>query len=342
MVRLRRRASEFFEDLSAAELVRKSRRSAWISDWLGVADSYRTFAEEAFEKGSIDIPREAWLCSFTAIEVARTLSCPGDVSCGELASKIGLGLTGIGEHLKLGVERVKIDCFDQTSLNGLFLPAFPPGSSAPVVICIGDGEIDVVSMMGRLLPVSFLRTVSLLVVDAGDSLVRRAFKPEQVLQCWLDYLETRPDVDARRIAIYGEGAGAGYVSSLALSDRRIVAAVGDGGLSASMIRRASVHWMTGVECATRDGHANDPLPSLHVPCPILMIVGSRSMLGEQDALDLQAEYRKAGTDCSVVVPNCISHPLGEVENFVAVDDFVRGWFRSKLGYGGELNPVTFL
>ncbi len=66
------------------------------------------------------------------------------------------------------------------------------------------------------------------------------------------------------------------------------------------------------------------------------------MVWEQDALDLQAFYRQAGADCSVVIPNRIPHPLGEVENFVAVDDFIVEWLDSKLGAARQLDPVTYL
>ena len=42
------------------------------------------------------------------------------------------------------------------------------------------------------------------------------------------------------------------------------------------------------------------------------------MVREQDAIELQAGYRQAGADCSIVVPNRIPYPEGEVENFIAV------------------------
>jgi dienelactone hydrolase len=162
-----------------------------------------------------------------------------------------------------------------------------------------------------------------------------------MLQCWLDYLAARPDVDPRRIAIYGEGAGAVNASRLAFSDRRIAAAVSDGGLLTPIMRQASLRWMTGQ--AAHDGASTGSLlPSRRIPCPLLVVVGSRSMVWEQDALELQTNYRQAGADCTVVVPNRIPHPLGEVENFVAVDDFIFGWLDSKLGTARQLEPVTYL
>lgn len=342
LTRVRNRASDFFESLSVTELAREAHRHLWVSDWSRIADDYRIFAESPREDGSAWIAREAWLCSLTALEVARSLSCPDDFARPDLADKVGIGLRGLEDDADPVIERVKIDCFDQGALAGFFLPAFGRGPSAPAVICISDEEITLGSMLSRLLPASLRRNMSLLLVDAGNPSVRRSLKPEHMLQCWLDYLEARPDVDSQRLAIYGEGAGACHASRLALSDRRIAAAVCDGGLLTPVMRRASLRWMTGFGQAVDGTSTVSVLPSRRLPCSLLMVVGSRSMIWEQDALELQSAYRQAGADCSVVVPNRIPHPLGEVENFIAVDDFIFEWLESKLGPGRQLDPVTYL
>lgn len=341
LAHLRDRASHFFQGLSVAELARESHRHLWISDWLRVADDYRTLAESARETRSAEVAGEAWLCSLTALEVVRSLSGPGDLESADLADVVGTGLRGLETEAGLPIERVKIDCFDQGALAGFFLPALRYGSTAPAVICVSDDDASLGSMMSRLLPVSLCGTMSLLLVDSGSSTVHRSFKPEHRLQLWLDYLEARPDVDSRRIGIYGEGAGAAHASRLALSDRRIAAAVCDGGLVSPVMCQATLRWMTGVGQAVPDAGSREAmLPTRRVPCPLLMVVGSRSMVWEQDALELQADYRRIGADCSVVVPNNVPHPLGEIENFVAVDDFIVEWLASKLGAARKLDPVT--
>ncbi|WP_441238201.1 alpha/beta hydrolase [Bradyrhizobium sp. 930_D9_N1_4] len=342
LARLRNRVAGFFESLSVAELVREPHRRLWISDWLGIADDYRTFAESARDNGSVQTAREGWLCALTALEVARNLACPGDIEDSDLADKVGFSLRGFENDAGPAIERVRIDCFDQEALTGIFVPACGHGPSAPAVICLSDEDITLGSMMSRLLAASPRQNMSLLLIDACNPSVRRSLKPEHMLQCWLDYLETRPDVCSQRIAIYGEGAGAVHASRLALSDRRVAAAVCDGGLLAPVMRRASLGWMTGLEQANRDETSTGSSPPRRIACPLLMAVGSRSMVWEQDALELQAAYRQAGADCSVVVPSRIPHPLGEVENFVAMDDFIVEWLDSKLGTARQLEPVTYL
>jgi hypothetical protein len=340
---LRKRASQFFESLSVAELVRETYRNLWISDWSRIADDYRMLAEPAREAGSVRIAREAWLCSLTALEVARSLSCPGDLASADLADNFGISLRGLENDPSLAIERVKIDCFDQGPLTGFFLPAACVGPSAPAIMCICDEDVTLGPMMSRLLSASLRRNMSLLLVDAGHSSVRGPVKPAHVLQCWLDYLQARPDVDPQRIALYGEGMGANHASRLSLSNRGIAAAVCDGDLLTSVRRRASIRWMAGFGQPADDGTSTGSLlPSRRIACPLLVIVGSRSMVREQDALALQAGYRQAGADCSVVVPNRIPHPLGEIENFVAVDDFLFEWLDSKFGATPQLDPVNYL
>jgi hypothetical protein len=265
-----------------------------------------------------------------------------DLAEADLMEKVRISLRGFENDAGPAIERVTIDCFGEGELTGFFLPATPREPSGPVVICVSDDEITLGSMMSRLPPAACCRSVSLLLVDVGDPSARRSFKPEHLLQRWLDYLEVRPDVDPRRIAIYGEGTGAVHASRVALSDRRIAAAVCDGGLLSPAMRQTSLRWMTGSRRTGDDGTtATPPLPR-RISCPLLMVVGSRSIVWEQDALELQAGYRQAGADCFVVVPNRIPHPLGEVENFVAVDDFILEWLGSRLGTIRQFDLVTYL
>jgi hypothetical protein len=343
LARLRKRASAFFESLSVTELVRETQRESWISDWTRVGDDYLMLAESMHGAGSAYAVGESCLCALTAFEVARSLAYLEDPASIVLADKIGPSLSKLEECFAKPIERVEIDCFDQGTLEGVFLPAVCGGASAPAIICVGDEDVTLSSMLSRLLPASIGRRVSLLLIDGRNASAFRSSKPEHALGCCLDYLDDRPDVDSSRIAVYGEGAGASHASGLASSDRRIAAAVCDGGLWASHRRQASVRWITGVWHEAGNESPIRPLPiSRTIPCPILMVVGSRSMVREEDALELQAGYRQSGAHCSIVVPNAIQNPLGEVENFIAVDDFVFDWFDNKFGSARQLNPLTYL
>jgi dienelactone hydrolase len=342
LAHLRERASAFFERLPVAELARDAQRQRWVSDWARIGDDYLVLAESAGE-GSSRFSSESYLCAMTAHEVARSLSCSEEAAGIDLADKIGLSLGKLEDRWAKRIERVEIDYLDQRTLEGFFVSAACNGASAPAVICVGDEEADLSAMLARLLPALLGRGVSLLLVDGRNASVSRSRRPEHALGCWLDYLDGRPDVDSNRIGVYGEGAGASHASRLACSDRRIAAAVCDGGFWASHRLRASVRWITGVWHEVGGDSPTRSLPTARrVPCPILVAVGRRSMVREEDALELQAAYHQSGAHCSVVVPNAIRCPLGEVENFVAVDDFVFDWFGDKFGPARQLDPLAYL
>ncbi|WP_249149513.1 alpha/beta hydrolase [Bradyrhizobium liaoningense] len=341
VVRLRKRASAFFESLSIVELVQERYRNRWVLDWTRIGNEYRTLAESARQSGLTQIAREECLCSLTALEVAKSLCCQENPARVDL--EVGSTLSSFDGYLGKSIERVEVDYLDHGLLSGFFFRAPCHGSPAPAIICVADDEVTLHSIARRLLPASVGREISLLLIDGSNATIRRPFRPEHILACWLDYLESRPDVDIKRIAIYGEGMGAHYASNLALSDRRIAAAVCDGSLWTSVRRRALVPWMTGVEMRVGDKSWIGSLRlSRRVPCPILVVVGHRSMVREQDAVELQADCRQAGADCSIVVPNRIIYPPDEIENFIAVDDFVLDWIGFKFGSAGRFDPVTYL
>jgi hypothetical protein len=343
LARLRKRASAFFESLSVNELAQETQRKRWISDWTRLGDDYRMLAESVPEAGSAHIVSESCLCALTAFEVARCLSHLEDTASIVLANMIDPSLSKLEDCFAQPIERAEIECLGQGTFEGRFLPAACKECFAPAIICVGDEEMTLSAMLSRLLPASLGSRVSLLLIDGRNASAFRSSKPEHVLGCWLDYLDGRPDVDSSRIAVYGEGLGASYASSLARSDRRIAAAVCDGGLWVLHRRRASVGWITGGWHDACGGSSAQPLPtSRRIPCPILMVVGHRSMVREEDALELQARYRQSGAHCSIVIPNAIQNPLGAVENFITVDDFVFDWLHDKLGSTRQLDLLTYL
>lgn len=65
-------------------------------------------------------------------------------------------------------------------------------------------------------------------------------------------------------------------------------------------------------------------------CPILLMAGGRGMVSIQEAIKLQADCGAADIDVELAIPRMISPPVGEIENFVTLDDSVFGWLGRKL------------
>ncbi|MGV7212010.1 alpha/beta hydrolase family protein [Bradyrhizobium sp. UFLA05-112] len=331
LVCVRNRAAAFLEEFSTSDSKEKEH---WLLHWMTVGDQYRASAELAVKDNLPDTASEFWLCALTAFEVARQLACPENSSGVVLADRIEGSFRSLESCAPDRVQRVEIEFFERVLLAGYFLPAARRERPAPAVIFISDEESSAESIASRLLPAVNDRNMSVLVVSGDDASKHRLFKPEAFLASWLNHLECRADVDAGRIAVSGERMAAGYAARIAVCDRRIVAAVCDGGLWASLRHRASVGWMTGIWDPACDRTRASSLELVRrMRCPVLIVAGGRALFDQQNALELQADCKLAGLDCSVA----ISQASTEVENFVAKDDVVLDWLGEKLRSRGSLS-----
>ncbi|PIT03041.1 hypothetical protein TSA1_21485 [Bradyrhizobium nitroreducens] len=321
---VRNSAAVFLEGLSACT---SDRRERWTLEWITVGDRYHASAEAAFENNLRDLAIELWLSALTAFEVARQLACSENPAGVNVSNAIERSFTALRSCAPQQVERVEIELFDRVYSVGYFCPTAHHERPGPVAIVISDEESSPEAVVARLLPAVNNRILSLMVVSGEDVSKHRMLKPEAFLAIWLDYLQCRPDVDADRMAVDGEGMAASYATCIAASDRRVAAAVCDGGLWASLRHRANVAWMTGVWDLVSESARTSSLPLVHrIPCPIFIVVGGRGPLDEQNALEFKAGCKLAGWDCSVVV----SQVAGEVENFVINDDLTLDWLEQKL------------
>ena len=160
------------------------------------------------------------------------------------------------------------------------------------------------------------------------------------MQRWLDYLEVRPDVDPHRIAVYGEGAGASHASRLALSDRRIAAAVCDGWLLGP--RRFARHRSLDNRCraggpltTARRGNS-DGASRIHAR--FSWWSGAARWCGNRTPSNCKPAIGRPGPLLGRHAEPRSAQPLGEVENFVAVDDFVLEWLDASSGPARQLDP----
>lgn len=340
LARVRRSAAAFLSRLLTGELQGRDR---WIDNWIKIGDGYQTSAELALNT-SLDSANEAWLCALTAFEVAKQLTSPDDSTGRALAERVEISLGKIECSHVRPLERVETNFFDHAVLRAYFLPAASGKASSPVVICIADKEVSIDAMLSRLLPATSSRRLSTLIVDGGDAFRHHRFRPEAFLGSWLDYLERRPDVDASRIAVSGEGMAASFASSLVASDRRIAAAVCDGGLWSSRFYRANVCWMTGnwESAWEQEAETRRFQFARRTRCPVLIVAGGRAIVNAQDALEVQADCKRVGVECSVAISQTPQSISGEFENFIVKDDFIFDWLEQKLGLYRQFEAVSYL
>ncbi|MGY4319366.1 alpha/beta hydrolase family protein [Bradyrhizobium sp. JR3.5] len=325
----RRAAAAFLDDLEDNDGV-ASRRN-WVARWTNIGDAHCRVGDLNIDNGAFDEATDAWLCALTAFEVAKRLMDEDDPHSGDVSAKVEIAIQRFGS-LAPKVDRVRIACSDQCEFLAYYLPAGGRDLCAPAVICISREEDTGAALLGRLLPTVIGRSISVLIVSYDDVKNRWLGQSEILLSCCLDYLSARPDVDAARIGVFGEGLSAVLATDFALSDRRVAAAVCDGGLWNWVRTLASVDWMTKTAKALDDdvvpAHRSRLVRQLR--CPVLVLAGGRGTVSLSEATKLQADCTAARIDLELAMPRKGRPSLGEIENFVTTDDCIFGWLEHKL------------
>ncbi|MFB9263091.1 hypothetical protein ACFFWD_07895 [Bradyrhizobium erythrophlei] len=240
----RRGAAIFLDNLADGVICGATGRQTWAAKWTEIGDAQCLLADRNINKKAFDEAAEAWLCALTSFEVARRLINKDDPNSGDISAKVDADIHRFGLSLRQKVERVQIAWCDQAEFPAYYVPAGHPDLCAPAVICISCEQETGATLLGRLLPAVIGRGMSVLVISHDDVSNRSGVEPEMLLSCCLDYLSSRPEVDAGRIGVYGDGLSAALATAFAASDRRVAAAVCDGGLWSLARDLAAVSWMT--------------------------------------------------------------------------------------------------
>lgn len=328
----RRGAAMFLDNLADEIICGATSRQTWAAKWKEIGDAQCFLADRNTNMEAFDEATEAWLCALTAFEVARHLIDKDDPKSGDISAKVDASIHGFGLSRRQKIERVQIAWCDQVEFPAYYVPAGHPDLCAPAVICISCEQETGATLLGRLLPAVIGRGMSVLVISHDDISNRSSAESEMLLSCCLDYLSSRPEVDAGRIGVYGDGLSAALATAVAVSDGRVAAAVCDGGLWNSARGLAAVSWITRAADAV-----DEDLVSMHrsrlarqLRCPVLVVAGGRGIVSLSEAVKLQADCIAARIDMELAMPRIIRIHTEEIENFVSSDDCAFGWLQHKL------------
>lgn len=325
---MRREAAVFLDSLAVGGVLC---RRDWVARWTSIGDAHCLVGDLNIDRGAFDEAIEARLCALTAFEVGRRLVGKDDSRSRDVSAKIGAEIQWLGS-LEQRVERVRIDCWGEVEIPAYYLCAGDTDFCGPAIVCISREEETAAMLLGRLLPSMVDRGISLLLVSHGDLANDWRGQAEALLSCCLDYLSARPDIDATRIGIYGEGLSAALATDVAVSDRRVAAAVCDGGLWSWARVLASVNWVTRKPDVLDEDVVSELRSRLvrQVRCPVLVVVSGRGVVSVPEAIKLQADCTAARSDLELFIPRSAWTSVGEIENFVTSDDRVFGWLERKL------------
>lgn len=224
------------ECFQAASRMVPGDKESWHAEWMKVAERNRRRAEEAEKAGHIRTAMNCWLRAANYYRHAEFYVSPDDPrrlatfdKCEQMSRKSLAHLNPPGEAVEIPYENGK-------SLAAYFIRAPYTIEKQPVLICCGGLDSfkdELWFMLGRG---ALQRSISVLMFDGpgqGASLRRHGIRTRHdyevpVGRC-IDYLETRNDVDLKRIAISGSSLGGYYAARAASCEPRIAACVSHGG-----------------------------------------------------------------------------------------------------------------
>jgi esterase FrsA len=138
-----------------------------------------------------------------------------------------------------GIEAVEIPFEGKVIHAHLQLP--PGAGPAPLVMSIGgvDSWRDVVAMANRPFVDAGMGSLALDMPGTADAAMRNEPGAERLFSAVLDWVATRPDIDARRVVVRGQSWGGYWAARVAYHEAaRLCGAVDQGGPAAGYFSRA--------------------------------------------------------------------------------------------------------
>ena len=327
---------------------------SWHAAWIERARRTHESADRAQRSGRLQTAKANWLRAAAYYRASEALLAPDD---GRRPAVFAQMLACSQACLRLfspAGEILEIDLPDGGIVDAYLVK--PAGAGPwPCVICIGglDGNKD--ELLPRMTRAALDRGLALLLVDLpgqGVPLRVRGMpnRPdtEVPVSACVDYLASRKDIDADRIALYGASLGGVYAARAASAERRLKALVSDSlvfDLQAAFSHRlalqpggdwAMLQWVFG--CASpqavvdKSGQFRMAGFMASIACPYLIVQGEHDFLGLQTAVDAHAFARSAGVDVELHVftgeDTGASHC--QADNPTIGQELIADWLQRKL------------
>jgi dienelactone hydrolase len=295
-------------------------QESWHQEWTAVAERNRLRGDAAEAAGNIHTAKACWLRVVDYYRQAEFWLLPDDPRRLETFTKCEDCFGKAGRYFVPPVEPVQVPYEDGKVMYGYFLRAPFRIERQPVIISFGGLDSfkeELLYMVGNGM---LARGISCLLMDGpgqGGTIRRQnvTSRPDYevpVGRC-IDYLETRDDVDASRIAVSGTSLGGYYAARAASCEHRLAAAISHGAIwdvselwgEADEDHGLAHHikWVFGVE-SMADARARFPEFTLvdvigDMRCPYLIIHGAHDVLVLKQAQQVYDHARQGGIDVTL-------------------------------------------
>ena len=348
-------ASTISECLSAATRMVPGDLESWFREWQALGTTNIRRAEEAASVGHMRTAAMNWLRAANYFRSSEFYLTAADPRRMETFDQIEACSHKYLETLSPAGEVVEVPYENGQTLTGYFLKPPTGAQRHPVVIAFGGLDEYKDELLHEMTKHALPRGMALLLIDLpgqGSSLRRKKmvnrFDTEVPITKIVDYLQTREDVDSKRIALYGASIGGYYAPRAAAFEHRLVAVVSDGAMWDLGLRNEGLRtnpdalivrhlkWVFGEDDIekliakgkqfTLDGVIDT------IRCPYLIVHGEHDHLG-LDRATLSYDYAKrAGLDVTLKLfsedETGASHC--QVDNPTLGMEFICDWLADRL------------
>ena len=304
--------------LAASRMIPGDKES-WYREWKRIADENRSRGDAELDKGHVRTAMNCWLRAADYYREAEFWLLPEDPRRLAIFTEMENCSRNYLEHLSPKGEVLQIP-FEGKSLFAYFVRAPFETGRQPCLICMGGLDSLKDEMWFMQAHGALQRGMSVLMIDGpgqGGTLRRHGLvarhDTEVPIGACIDYLETRDDVDATRIAVCGSSLGGYYAARAASYEHRIAAAVSHGAIWSipDLWSHAGedhgladhIKWVLGGTTVREalDNAAPFTLDGAleHMRCPYLIVHGGFDVLGVTQAQRVYDYARSKGVDVTL-------------------------------------------
>jgi pimeloyl-ACP methyl ester carboxylesterase len=309
--------SEVFQ---AASRIDPTSDESWHAEWKRIAD--RNFDRAKAEEGAGHI-RTAMNCYMRAADYYRQAEFflqPDDPRRLATFTRMEESSHGYLRHLNPAGEVLAIPYEDGATLPAYFVRAPFPRQRQPVLICMGGLDSIKDEMWFMQAHGCLQRGISVLMIDGPgqggalrrQQLVNRPDTEVPIGRC-IDYLESRADVDASRIAVCGSSLGGYYAARAGSMEPRLAACISHGAIWDIHERwkgrddnhglAGHIKWVFGAKSMAEATEIAKPFKLEgvleHMKCPYLIIHGGHDVLGVESVKRVHEYASQHGVDATL-------------------------------------------
>jgi dienelactone hydrolase len=311
------------ESFLAASRMKPGDKESWHKEWNVIAHANLQRGYEAEAAGHLITAKHYWLKACNQFRSAEFWLGAHDERRLATFLKCEESFQAAGACFDPPIEHVEVPYLDGQTLAAYFVRS-PAAKSVdarqPVLIAFGGLDSfkeELYFMVGRG---ALERGISCLLVDGpgqGATLrklgIHTRFDYEVPVAACIDYLETRDDVDASRIAASGSSLGGYYIARAAAFEPRLAAAVSHGAVWAvneiwgdadeTHGLAGHIKWVFGAG-SMREALEMGKAFTLEgivgrIRCPYLIVHGGFDVLGVRQARHTYDAAREAGVDVTL-------------------------------------------